>query len=344
MTELDGRYDDWLTPDGIAPDRPTHVIAHLSDTHLTSAGVRYNGVLDADAALDEAVARAPRRRRRRPTPRRGGAVRRPDRHRRPGGVPATGRGRAIHRIRPGADLRHRKPRRPDANSIDSCCSATIPRNQSCRFIGSAGCGSSCWTRRSPAPDTAGSPTAHLAELRAELATAAPAGTIVVLHHAPVPPPSPLLSYFALESSSRRALSDAIAGTDVRLILAGHHHLAQSAMLGGVPVAVAGSTAIRTDPLAPAGHERTFGERDVQPGRGVPGDDRRVGHPGRRRRRGVRPGRGRLPGDHRRPPDRAVSVGHRRSPADVPGALKVHQRPRHPVQTCRRDRDARPADR
>ena len=29
------------------------------------------------------------------------------------------------------------------------------------------------------------------------------------------------------------------------------------MLGAVPVAVAGSTAIRTDPLAPAGHERTL---------------------------------------------------------------------------------------
>ena len=83
---------------------------------------------------------------------------------------------------------------------------------------------------------------------------------MVLHHAPVPPPSPLLSYFALEAPSRRALSDAVAGTDVRLILAGHHHLAQSAMLGGVPVAVAGSTTIRTDPLAPPGHERTSASR------------------------------------------------------------------------------------
>src|SRR4029077_1028034 len=98
---------------------------------------------------------------------------------------------------------------------------------------------------------------HLDELRHELATPAPAGTIVVLHHAPVPPPSPLLSYFALEASTRRSLSDAIAGTDVRLVLAGHHHLAQSGVLGAVPVAVAGSTAIRTDPLAPAGHDRTW---------------------------------------------------------------------------------------
>jgi hypothetical protein len=40
------------------------------------------------------------------------------------------------------------------------------------------------------------------------------------------------------------------------VLAGHHHLAQSGMLAGVPVAVAGSVAIRTDPLAPPGHEHT----------------------------------------------------------------------------------------
>src|SRR6476661_5425364 len=49
-------YDGWQTPDDAAPQRPSHVIAHLSDTHLTSAGVRYNGVLDADAALGRAVA------------------------------------------------------------------------------------------------------------------------------------------------------------------------------------------------------------------------------------------------------------------------------------------------
>ena len=50
------RYDDWQTPDGNAPERASHVIAHLSDTHLTSAGTRYNRVLDSDAALHRAVA------------------------------------------------------------------------------------------------------------------------------------------------------------------------------------------------------------------------------------------------------------------------------------------------
>jgi Icc protein len=100
--------------------------------------------------------------------------------------------------------------------------------------------------------------AHLAELRAELGRTHPGGTVVVLHHAPLPPPSPLLTYFALERGSRAALAQAIRGTDVRMVLAGHHHLAGSGILGGVPVAVAPSTAIRTDPLASPGHERTVG--------------------------------------------------------------------------------------
>jgi len=60
----------------------------------------------------------------------------------------------------------------------------------------------------------------------------------------------------LEKDSRLALAAAVDGSDVRLILAGHQHIARTAMLGSVPVAVAGSTAIRTDPLAPAGHDRT----------------------------------------------------------------------------------------
>ena len=59
MTAPEPRDDEWLTPDGTAPERPTHVIAHLSDTHLTSAGVRYNKVLDADAGLNARRRRSP---------------------------------------------------------------------------------------------------------------------------------------------------------------------------------------------------------------------------------------------------------------------------------------------
>ena len=253
--------NDWQTPDGEDPSRPTHVIAHLSDTHLTSAGVKYNTVLDSAAALDRAIAvlrSAVTAGRQLDAVVLSGDLTDtgdPDAYRRlaanvasiagdtgdPGGpalVFATGN----HDIRTQfhRELLRRESADPilQVHDIDGlriiALDSTIP-----------GAGHGRLTED------------HLAALATELSVPAPAGSVVVLHHAPVPPPSPLLSYFALETSSRRALAATLAGTDVRLILAGHHHIAQSAMLGGIPVAVAGSTAIRTDPLAPAGHDRTW---------------------------------------------------------------------------------------
>jgi 3',5'-cyclic AMP phosphodiesterase CpdA len=243
----------WSTPDGTPPEHPSYVIAHLSDTHLTAAGVRYNQVLDADAALQRAAAvlRAARS-----DGRRLDAVvlsgdltdtGDPDAYRRlreavePIGVPtiyATGN----HDVRAQfhRSLLGRTDARPvlQVHRLDGLrivvLDSTVPGAGQGRLTGE-----------------------HLAELTVELAEPAPDGTIVVLHHTPLPPPSPLLSYFALETASRHALARAVEGTDVRLILAGHHHLAQSGMLGAVPVAVAGSTAIRSDPLSPDGHERTW---------------------------------------------------------------------------------------
>ena len=45
------------TPDGLPAEHPSHVLVHLSDTHLTSRGVAYNGVVDADAALQRTLVR-----------------------------------------------------------------------------------------------------------------------------------------------------------------------------------------------------------------------------------------------------------------------------------------------
>jgi 3',5'-cyclic AMP phosphodiesterase CpdA len=254
----DNRWDDWLTPDGKPPDRPTHVIAHLSDTHLTSAGVSYNKVLDSTAALDRAIAVLRES---------VAGGRRMDAVVVSGDLTDSGDpaayqrlANAVESITAGADrprpifvtgnhdirsefhrqLLHRDADSPilqvhDVNGLRVIVlDSTIP-----------GAGHGRLTDE------------HLTALRAQLGRPAEAGTIITLHHAPLPPPSPLLSYFALESASREALAAAIAGTDVRLVLAGHHHIAQSGMLGQVQVAVAGSTAIRTDPLAAAGHDRTW---------------------------------------------------------------------------------------
>ena len=242
-----------LTPNGLPAERPTHVLLHLSDTHLTTVGTRYNGVIDADAALARTIDRI------RGSVRHG---RRVDTIVASGDLTDSGDPDAYRRLRVALeslalpviyacgnhDVRsvlHEQlldlPDVPDAvlqvHDVHGLrvvvLDSTVPRSGIGRLD-----------------------EGHLDELRDVLRTPAEHGTVVVLHHAPLPPPSPLLAHFALDRTSRAALAAALAGTDARIVLAGHHHLGQSGMLGTVPVAVAPSVAIRTDPLGPPGHELT----------------------------------------------------------------------------------------
>jgi 3',5'-cyclic AMP phosphodiesterase CpdA len=91
---------------------------------------------------------------------------------------------------------------------------------------------------------------QLAWLAAELATPAPAGTIVVLHHPPIPSPIGMLNSMVLEGPER--LGAVLAGTDARIVLCGHAHHASAGVLGGVPVWVAGATAYAANTLRAAG--------------------------------------------------------------------------------------------
>jgi 3',5'-cyclic AMP phosphodiesterase CpdA len=88
----------------------------------------------------------------------------------------------------------------------------------------------------------------LAFLKSELATPAPDGTVVVLHHPPVPSPVQPLAAIALRDPAR--LREAIEGTDVRLVLAGHYHHEVAGTLGSVPVWVGPATSYRIDPTVP----------------------------------------------------------------------------------------------
>src|SRR5690606_21899308 len=74
---------------------------------------------------------------------------------------------------------------------------------------------------------------QLDRLRGELAEPAPAGTVLALHHPPLPSAAPLAASIPL--LRRDELGAAIAGTDVRLVLAGHTHVTSSGTLAGVPV-------------------------------------------------------------------------------------------------------------
>jgi 3',5'-cyclic AMP phosphodiesterase CpdA len=95
--------------------------------------------------------------------------------------------------------------------------------------------------------------AQLDALRAQLATPAERGTIVVMHHAPIPAWTALLR--ALELQNTDAALDAISSGDVRLVLAGHYHHAVSGRAGRVPVIVAPGVTNTIDAVAPSGHER-----------------------------------------------------------------------------------------
>jgi 3',5'-cyclic-AMP phosphodiesterase len=81
-------------------------------------------------------------------------------------------------------------------------------------------------------------------LRSELAVAAPDGTVVALHHPPIPSPIEPMSAMALRDPRR--LRDAIAGSDVRIVLCGHNHHEALGMLAATPVWVCPAAAYRLD--------------------------------------------------------------------------------------------------
>lgn len=93
-------------------------------------------------------------------------------------------------------------------------------------------------------------------LRAELAQPAPEGTIVALHHPPIPTTVPLMPI--LELQRQHELAAAIEGSDVRAILGGHLHYSTTSMFAGVPVSVAAATCYTMDVAGPRGALRGLG--------------------------------------------------------------------------------------
>ncbi|WP_067435192.1 metallophosphoesterase [Nocardioides jensenii] len=92
-------------------------------------------------------------------------------------------------------------------------------------------------------------TEQLAWLADQLATPAEHGTLLAVHHPPIP--VPMLEAAALiELHDQAALADVIRGTDVRGIIGGHFHYTSWSTFAGVPVSVASSTCYTEDPATP----------------------------------------------------------------------------------------------
>ncbi|MQY17148.1 metallophosphoesterase [Nocardia macrotermitis] len=90
-------------------------------------------------------------------------------------------------------------------------------------------------------------------LAAQLSTPAPRGTLLVLHHPPIPSANPAAEVLKLQRAEE--LAAVVVGTDVRMIVCGHNHFTAASSLAGIPVWLGPAVAYRLDPMAPEGRHR-----------------------------------------------------------------------------------------
>ena len=91
--------------------------------------------------------------------------------------------------------------------------------------------------------------AQLAWLKEQLSTPAPHGTLLAMHHPPLPSHLPLFDI--LELRHQDELAAVMRDSDVRGILAGHLHYSSHGTFAGVPVSVASATCYTMNVARPA---------------------------------------------------------------------------------------------
>ncbi|MGH3705511.1 MAG: phosphodiesterase [Agromyces sp.] len=90
-------------------------------------------------------------------------------------------------------------------------------------------------------------------LAEELSIPAPHGTILAMHHPPVPSVLDLAA--AVELRDQGGLAEVVEGSDIRSIIAGHLHYSSTATFAGVPVSVASASCYTQDLNVPVGGTR-----------------------------------------------------------------------------------------
>lgn len=222
---------------------PRHVVAHLSDPHLIGGGGLHYGVIDNAANLRRALARL-------------AAVR-------PAPQALVFTGDLADRAEPDAYATLRSIVEPAAAEMGATVVWTMGNHDE-RPPFAKGLFDSDDTGpqdrvhvvdglRIVALDTSVPGHHHgelepaqLAWLADVLATPAEHGTLLAMHHPPLPLPM-LRAAELIELRDQQALADVITGTDVRAILAGHLHLATWSTFAGVPVSVTSASCYTSDP-------------------------------------------------------------------------------------------------
>src|SRR5690554_1516588 len=95
--------------------------------------------------------------------------------------------------------------------------------------------------------------AQLTWLAEVLSTPAPHGSILAMHHPPVP--SVLDLAVTVELRTRKELAAVVRDSDIRSIIGGHLHYSSTATFAGIPVSVASATCYTQDLNVPVGGTR-----------------------------------------------------------------------------------------
>lgn len=222
---------------------PRFSIAHLSDPHLLAGPARVYGAVDAESRLREAITRL-------------GQVDPP-----PQAIVFTGD--LADRGEPEAYARLRAIVEPAATQIGAQVVWTMGNHDERAAYSQALFGAGSEEPQDRVHDVDGLrivaldstvPGYHhgnltedqLAWLADVLATPAEHGTILALHHPPIPLPMiPVAAVIELEQQER--LAAVVRGSDVRLVIGGHFHYTSWSTFAGVPVSVAASTCYVIDP-------------------------------------------------------------------------------------------------
>ena len=88
--------------------------------------------------------------------------------------------------------------------------------------------------------------AQLDWLRELLAAPAPSGTVLALHHPPIPLPM-LPAAEIIELVDQHRLAEVVRGSDIRVVIGGHFHYSSYSTFAGVPVSVASASCYTCDP-------------------------------------------------------------------------------------------------
>ena len=228
--------------------RPHHCLLHISDTHLVDGGGRLYGGVDSELRLEQVM-----------TDVRNSGVR-PDALVFTGDLTDKGEAGAYEKLRAlvepvaeelGAQIVWAMGNHDDRATFRRTLLDAEPSGQSIDRVHDVD-GLRIVTLDTTVPGKHHGELAdeQLAWLADTLATPAEFGTILAMHHPPVPTVLDLAVLVELIDQPR--LADVLRGSDVRSILAGHLHYSTTATFADIPVSVASATCYTQDLNVPAG--------------------------------------------------------------------------------------------